>query len=92
MVYRSLHGLAPDYLCTRFEKRECAYNLRDSDNKLKFPLPRTSYLKYGFSYSGAILWNSLSYEVRQAESLGQFTRVLQQGLQGTAFVELKAAF
>ena len=35
MVYRSLHGLAPNYLTSRFEKRETIYCLRDSDNKLK---------------------------------------------------------
>ena len=34
MVYQSLHGLAPEYLCSRFSTRETAYNLRDSENKL----------------------------------------------------------
>ena len=38
MVYSSLHGLAPDYLCSKFERRETAYNLRDSENKLHVPL------------------------------------------------------
>ena len=33
MVYKSLHGLAPEYLCSRFAIRETAYNLRDSENK-----------------------------------------------------------
>ena len=45
MVYKSLHGLAPDYLCSKFERRETAYNLRDSENKLNVPLPRTNYYK-----------------------------------------------
>ena len=57
MVYRSLHGLAPNYLSSKFERREVAYNLRDSENKLNVPLPRTNYYKNSFSYSGAILWN-----------------------------------
>ena len=43
MAYRSLHGLAPNYLSSRFEKRETIYCPRDSDNKLKVPLPRTNY-------------------------------------------------
>ena len=38
MVYRSLHGLAPNYLSSKFERREVAYNLRDSENKLNIPL------------------------------------------------------
>ena len=43
MVYMSLHGLAPDYLSSKSEKRETAYNLGDSENKLNVPLPRTNY-------------------------------------------------
>ena len=36
MVYKSLHGLAPEYLCSRFAIQETAYNLRDSENKICF--------------------------------------------------------
>ena len=61
MVYKSLHGLAPEYLCSRFAIRETAYNLRDSQ-----------------SYSGAILWNKLPCNVRQAESLTKFKCLLKQ--------------
>ena len=43
MVYRSLNGLAPNYLSSRFEKRETIYCLRDYDNKLKVPLPLPNY-------------------------------------------------
>ena len=55
MVYKSLHGLAPEYLSSKFERRETAYNLRDSENKLNVPLPSTNYYKNSFRYSGAIL-------------------------------------
>ena len=75
MVYKSLHSLAPDYLCSRFERRETAYNLRDSENKLNVPLPCTNCYKNSFSYSGATLWNSLPHDIRQAESLGLFKRM-----------------
>ena len=56
---KSLHGLAPEYLSSWFAIRETAYNLRDSENKLCIPLPRTNYYKNSFSYSGSILWNKL---------------------------------
>ena len=59
-------------------RREVAYNLRDSENKLNIPLPRTNYYKNSFSYSGAILWNSLPCNLREAESLGQFKRLLKE--------------
>ena len=48
MVYNSLHGLAPDYLWSKFERRETVYNLRDSEKKLNVPLPRTNYYKNYF--------------------------------------------
>ena len=48
------------------------YSLRDSENKLFVPLPRTNYLKNSFSYSGAALWNSLPYNLRTIKSFNQF--------------------
>ena len=49
-----------------------SYTLRDLTNKLAVPKPHTNYLKKSFSYSGAILWNSLPKELRQAKSLEIF--------------------
>ena len=77
MVYKSLHELAAEYLTSKFERRETAYNRRDSENKLNVPLLRTNYYKNSFSYSGAILWNSLSCDLRKPESLKQFKRLLK---------------
>jgi len=62
MVYKSIHGLAPDYLGSLFTKYDPPYNLRNSENKLAVPLPRTNFLKNSFSYNGAVIWNSLSPE------------------------------
>ena len=81
MVYKSLNGLAPNYLSSRFIQRSdvvTAYNLRDSDGKLAIPLPRTNYMYYknSFGYSGAVLWNSLPSAARQATSLTSFRRLL----------------
>ena len=83
MVSKSLHGLAPEYLCSRFAIRETAYNFRDSENKLCIPLPLTNHYKNSFSYSGAILWNKLPCNVRQAEFLTKFKCLLKQVLKGT---------
>ena len=44
MVYKSLNGLAPNYLSSKFILRSdmiTFYNFRDSDNKLAIPLPHT---------------------------------------------------
>ena len=37
MVFKCLHGLAPEYLNSKFSKRESAYTLRNSNNKLNAP-------------------------------------------------------
>jgi hypothetical protein len=74
MVYKSLNGLAPDYMHSMFTDRESvtSIQLRDTENKLAVPMPRTNYLKNSFSYSGAVLWNSLPIGLRQAQSLDNF--------------------
>ena len=74
IVYKSLNGLAPDYLSNMFVDRNSItnYALRDTSNKLALSLPRTNYLKNSFSYSGAVLWNSLPTELRQASTLHKF--------------------
>ena len=79
MAYKSLDCLAPDYMSLKFILRNDlfnSYNLRDSKNKLAVPLPRTNYYRYSFCYSGAVLWNNLPTDVRQAKSLTVFRKVL----------------
>ena len=80
MVYKSLNGLAPDYLSCKFipcNDINNSYDLRNSANKLAVPLPRTKYNKNSFSYSGAVLWNSLPSNVGQAVSLTSFRKLLR---------------
>ena len=76
MVYKSIRGLAPDYLGSLFTKYNPSYNLRNSEDKLAVPLPRTNFLKNSFSYNGAVIWNSLPPELRQAKSLNLFEMVV----------------
>ena len=74
MVYKSLNGLVPTYLQSIFTDRsnitQC--ELRDTVGKLTVRLPRTNYLKDSFSYHGAVLWNSLPPNLRQAQTLNGF--------------------
>ena len=76
MVFKSLNGLVPEYLTSKFVPRNVSnYALRDSANKLAVPFPRTNYMKNSFSYSGATLWNSLHHDTRESSSLDQFGEV-----------------
>ena len=73
MVCKSLNNLVPGYLSSKFVKRyETRYSLRDSVNKVIVPFPRTNFMKNSFSYSGAVLWNSLPCDMREAKSSSQF--------------------
>ena len=74
MVFISLHGLTPGYLSDQFMNHNdiTNYSLRDSVNKLAVPLPCTNFMKNSFSYSGVVLWNSLPYDLQQAQSLDDF--------------------
>ena len=47
MVYKSLNGMAPDYLKSMFTDRSSTstYSLRNCEGKLALPLPCTNFLK-----------------------------------------------
>ena len=79
MVYKSLYGLALEYLSSKIEMRANAYNLRDSENKLNVPLPRTNFYKNSFSYIIATSFGTASMcDVREAESQRQFKHLLKR--------------
>ena len=82
MIFKSLRGLAPEYVCSKFVHRESAYRLRDSVNKVMFRHNRAqATTKTAFiSYSGAVLWNSLPLELRKEESLNQFKRLIKEAI------------
>ena len=80
LMYKTLHGLTPDYLRSRFVYRDNAraHRLSNTENKLVPPQPRTDYLKRSFLYSGAQLWNNLPVDLRQASSLTDFKSKLSR--------------
>ena len=61
-MYKTIHKLTPVYLQDIFTSRNTNYELRDAENKLYLPKPRTVDLKRSFSYSGAFLWNNLPHD------------------------------
>ena len=65
------------YLQDLFSERHADYDLRDSFCKLNLPKPRTDY-----SYSGALLWNSLPEpeNIRAIRSIGQFKKEINRAL------------
>ena len=73
-MFKTINDLTPHYLRELFEFFSTGYNLRNSENTLFVPKPRTNYGKRSFSYSGAVLWKELAQNVRVIGSLNQFKR------------------
>ena len=69
IMYKTIDKLTPVYLQEIFTTRNTNYDLRDAENKLYVPKPRTDYLKRSFCYSGAFLWNNLPHNIRMSNSL-----------------------
>ncbi len=61
LMFKTLN--TPSYLQDMFSFRGPGYNIRNSEIRLNLPKPRRNYLKRGFCYSGAILWNSLPQDI-----------------------------
>ena len=78
MTYKTMNGLAPEYLQRRFAWCYSNYNLRNSEGKLALPKPRTNYLKRSFSYSRATLWNNLPNSLKTVGSIAHFKRNLKK--------------
>ena len=64
MVYKYLHGLAPDYLKSMFTDRSAISAYSVGEGKLAVPLPSTNFLKNSFSYDSTVMWNSLPTNLR----------------------------
>ena len=80
-MYKILNDLSVPQLSNSFVKlndTNINYNLRNIETDLHVALPRpyTNFLKRGFRYSGAMVWNNLSHEAKTAQSLADFKHKL----------------
>ena len=68
MVYKSLHELAPQYMCNLFTRasQRC---LRNILTDLRVPKKSSKTGQKCFSFGGAKAWNGFSVEGKQASSL-----------------------
>ena len=80
LMFKTLNGQSPEYLKGLFMPFSTDYGLRNIDNKLALPKPRTDFLKRSFCYSGAQLWNSLPSNVRAIRSFTKFKNKIDRQL------------
>lgn len=79
VMYKILNNKAPAYLNSFRKLRDgTTYNLRAHDSDFVVPKPRTEALKRSFQYQGPKVWNGLASDVKDANSLPQFKRRLNE--------------
>ena len=74
LMFKTANNLVPEYLSDKFTSVNTIHrhNLRGAQHNLFIPRPNTEALKKSFSYRGAVTWNSLSVEAKQATTLNSF--------------------
>ena len=88
MAYKSLNGLTPDYLSSKFVDRSSvfSYSLKDTEGKLAIPQPHTNYMKNSFSYAGAVL--GIIYQ----SNCGRLTPLERSGLAASVSFQVNLQF
>ena len=79
LVYKSLNGLAPEYITNMFSLKTRSINLRTSGTHSLF-VPRVNTTKYGLhslSYYGSKLWNSLPNTTRSLPTVAAFKSTIR---------------
>ncbi len=75
LVFRSVKGLAPDYMCDLFESVQTVSSRNTRPNArgdLYIPRARTQLYQNSITISGANIWNELSTAVRSCNSVKYF--------------------
>ena len=74
LMFKTVNNLVPEYLSDKFASVNTIHrhNLRGAQHNLFIPRPNTEALKKSFRYRGAVTWNSLSAEAKQATTLNSF--------------------
>ena len=76
LVFKCLNNKAPTHLQQLFTKTGTThcYSIRNANNTLLVPKPRTEILRRSFQYKGAVLWNSLLPEIQTASKIVLFKK------------------
>ena len=90
-VYKALNGIAPSYISELVELKPASrYNLRNSDDTLLLNSPsfksRITLGDRSFKYAGPKLWNELPRDIRYANTVHSFKRLLKTHLFRKAFL------
>ena len=88
LAYNCIHHTAPKYLQDLVDEYRPNWPLRSAGSSLMVrSIPRTKFAERSFKFSAPAIWNTLSTETRQCDSLSSFKRRLKTDLFVSAFGE-----
>ena len=73
-VFKSLHSLCPNFPHVNFDRFNHGINTRNNNSRLVIPKVKTEAGRKSFCVQGALLFNSLSEEIRNEISCINFKR------------------
>lgn len=76
LMFKIMSGLAPAYLQEMFTENKTSYKLRNSEQSLTLPKPKTEYMKRSFAYTGAKLWNAIPLHIKKSTSIATFKKAI----------------
>ena len=77
MMYKIANNIAPSYLIDLFQMRKISDDTTSSlcsvaNKNFLIPKPTINLFKNSLSYSGAVIWNSIPLEIKNATSINNF--------------------
>jgi hypothetical protein len=74
LMFKTMNGYAPVYMSSVFTKTTDVHThgLRRCQNGLFIPRPNSEAMKCSISYRGALRWNNLTNDQRNASTIAQF--------------------
>ena len=70
--YNFFNNTSPSYMSDIFIPKKVVKHTRNSEQKFEIPFRRTNMGQNTLSYSGPVLWNNLSIDIKLAKSRNDF--------------------
>ena len=82
LMYKCIHGLAPDYLVNDVTMEIEVRNVstRSHDMNVHIPFPYNDFAKRSFYYSGGNNWNSLPGNIKETANIETFKVNLKRNM------------
>ena len=78
-MFNATQGISTIYITEMFQIKGCNSEdtmtfCSDSNKNFKTPKPKLNMFKNSLSYSGTLIWNSIPFEIRNANTIDDFVK------------------